>query len=150
MPHASMSQASYQRPSADPVFPYSSQPAYSPQSSYSPEPQQNPSYPSQASYDSQSVSQSSDQQPGSSSQSASERPALPKRQAQAILSAQLGEEDGTGWPPVSSPGGNAPFRIPGAASEEPADQMPGLMADFLRGVSQSTDDPYEDGTPFRD
>jgi hypothetical protein len=29
--------------------------------------------------------------------------------------------------------------IPGAAPDEPAEQMPGLMADFLRGVNRSAD-----------
>jgi signal transduction histidine kinase len=143
VPRAPMPQASYSGTSPDPVLPSSSQSSYSPQS------RQNPLYPSPSSYDSQPVSQSSDQQPGASSQSAGERPALPKRQVQATLSAQLGEDTDVGRMPSSPPVSNTSFRIPGTASEEPAEQMPGLMADFLRGVRESTDDPYDDGTPFR-
>jgi signal transduction histidine kinase len=150
---ASMPQGSHPRMSADPVSPYTSQSSYTPQSSYSPQSEQNPLYPPQASSDSYSDSQSAPQSSGqfaASSQSAGERPALPKRQAQATLSAQLGENDADiSNTPVSSPGSNTSFRIPGAASEEPAEQMPGLMADFLRGVRESTDDPYDDGTQFR-
>jgi signal transduction histidine kinase len=145
---ASMPQGSYPTMSADPVSPYTAQSSYTPQPSYSPQSQHNPLYSPQASSDSQSASQSSGQF-AASSPSAGERPALPKRQAQATLSAQLGEDADIGNTPVSSPGGNTPFRIPGAASEEPAEQMPGLMADFLRGVRESTDDPYDDGTQFR-
>lgn len=140
---ASTPQGSHPTMPADPVSPYT------PQSSSS---QQNPVSPPQASSGSQPDSRSAPQSSGqfaASAQSAGERPALPKRQAQATLSAQLGEDADLGNTPVSSPGGsNTSFRIPGAASEEPAEHMPGLMADFLRGVRQSTDGPSDDGTQF--
>lgn len=80
-------------------------------------------------------------QSGASGASGAERPPLPQRQAQATLSAQLGED--AGQTPASA--GGSFQAIPGAASAEPADQMPGLMGDFLRGV-HSADGTGEDGT----
>jgi signal transduction histidine kinase len=77
-------------------------------------------------------------QPGELFQPAAGRPALPRRQAQATLSAHLGEEAGRrGGPSAMSSGTFS--TIPGAAPDEPAEQMPGLMADFLRGVNRSAD-----------
>jgi hypothetical protein len=70
--------------------------------------------------------------------SSEERPALPRRQAQTSLAAQLrGGSGGTGPSPAKS-------------SDPLQDHTPGLMADFLRGVSRSEEEdqgPDADGTP---
>jgi histidine kinase/DNA gyrase B/HSP90-like ATPase len=69
--------------------------------------------------------------------SSDERPALPRRQAQTSLAAQL--RDGSG--------GTGPS--PARSSDPLQDHTPGLMADFLRGVSRSEDQdqgPDADGT----
>jgi signal transduction histidine kinase len=63
-----------------------------------------------------------------------ERPPLPKRQAQAHLAPPLREQ------PNGAGNGAAEHREP------PADQMPGLMADFLKGVSRSEEEDF----PARD
>jgi signal transduction histidine kinase len=69
-------------------------------------------------------------------ESSRERPPLPRRQAQTSLAAQL--RDGSGTGPSHS-----------RSSEPLQDHTPGLMADFLRGVSRSEDEdprPDADGT----
>jgi hypothetical protein len=63
---------------------------------------------------------------------AGERPPLPRRQAQATLTSQLREHRR----------GDSGARH----TEPPADQMTGLMADFLKGVSRSE----EEDSPARD
>jgi signal transduction histidine kinase len=55
-----------------------------------------------------------------------ERPPLPKRPVQASLAPQLRDQRRDG--------------SPARHAEPPADQMMGLMADFLRGVNRSTDE----------
>lgn len=63
-----------------------------------------------------------------------ERPPLPRRQAQASLASQLRDK----------PGGTGPT-APARRSDPLQDHTPGLMADFLRGVSLSEDeDPWPD------
>jgi signal transduction histidine kinase len=71
----------------------------------------------------------------SQSEARGERPPLPKRQAQAHLAAPLREQ----------PRGDGHDTV--RYGEPPADQMPGLMADFLKGVSRSEE---EEDFPARD
>lgn len=67
-----------------------------------------------------------------SAESSGERPPLPRRQAQTSLASQLRDGSGTGPSHARS-------------SEPLQDHTPGLMADFLRGVSRSEDeDPRSD------
>jgi len=61
-----------------------------------------------------------------------ERPPLPRRQAQATLTSQLREHHR----------GDSAARH----AEPPTDQLTGLMADFLKGVSRSE----EEDSPARD
>jgi signal transduction histidine kinase len=71
-----------------------------------------------------------------SAESSGERPPLPRRQAQTSLASQLRDGPGTGPSHARS-------------SEPLQDHTPGLMADFLRGVSRSEDEdprPDADGT----
>lgn len=70
--------------------------------------------------------------PASATAAQGERPPLPRRQAQATLTSQLREHHR---------GGSAARH-----AEPPADQMTGLMADFLKGVSRSE----EEDSPARD
>jgi signal transduction histidine kinase len=62
-----------------------------------------------------------------------DRPPLPKRQAQTSIAAQLRDRHGD-FAANDSSSSSARH------AEPPADQMPGLMADFLRGVSRSEDE----------
>jgi hypothetical protein len=62
------------------------------------------------------------------------RPPLPKRQAQAHLAPPLREQPQGDRRGAAGPG------------EPPTDQMPGLMADFLKGVSRSEEEDF----PARD
>lgn len=71
--------------------------------------------------------------PGDDPSPAGERPPLPRRQAQASLPARL--RDGYGG------AGSSPAR----SSDPLQDHTPGLMADFLRGVSRSEEE--EDSGP---
>jgi hypothetical protein len=65
-----------------------------------------------------------------------ERPPLPRRQAQS----------GSAVQPADSPRGSLGDGPAAREAEPPVDQMTGLMADFLRGVSQAE----EEDSPARD
>jgi hypothetical protein len=67
-------------------------------------------------------------------QTRGERPPLPKRQAQASLAPEL--RDRLGDRPTSS----------ARRTEPPGDQLTGLMADFLKGVSRSAEEEPPSGT----